>query len=237
MTVNSQTTYIDPIPGRVALGIPLYGSIHALNVTHMLNHLAHGIAAQIYGTMSLVEGAYVDHARNTVVRNVLATAKSEGAQEVTHLFFMDQDVLVDETIVPALLELDRPVAAAVYFGRDEQHLPIAFDVEPFKRIREIDLDGLNKVGGVGMGATLIRLDVFRDMAEHFGDEWWYRCSESNEGEGRRTGEDIWFAHRCAELGIEIVLDGRLRCGHVGAVPITARHFLEAKAAREASEGA
>lgn len=228
MTVNSATTFIDPIPGRVALGIPLYGAIHTLNVIHMLNHLAHGIATRTYGTMSLVEGAYVDHARNTIVRNCLETAVQEDSQDVTHLFFMDQDVLVDEVTVQALLALDLPVVGAVYFGRDEEHLPIAFDVEPFKRLHDFDPDGLNKVGGIGMGATLINLDVFREMQAHFKDDWWYRCSESNEGEGRRTGEDIWFAHRCAELGIPIMLDGRLRCGHVGAVPITYRHFLEAK---------
>lgn len=216
--------------GRVALGIPLYGSLHSVNVMYMLNHLAYGIASRVYGTLALIEGAYVDHARNTVVRNTLFASESDESDipPLTHLFFHDQDVMVPEGTVEKLLSHDLPVVGAVYFGRDDQHLPIAFNVEPFRRLKDYDPTGIQQVDGIGMGATLINLDVFRMMKSQYEDEWYYRCTEIVEGDGRRTGEDIWFAWRCRELGIPIYLDGSVPCGHTAIVPITARHYQEAK---------
>lgn len=232
MVVNVAGTVFDGAVGKVCWGVPLYGSIHTFNVVHLLNHLAYGIGTQTFGLMSLVEGAYVDHARNTIVSQSLAAARSPDYPDLTHLFFQDQDVTLslDQTdyVVRRLLSLDLPVVGAVYFGRDPDHLPIAFDIEPFARLRHVDLDGVQQVGGIGMGATLINLGVFRQMKQLYEDEWWFRCSESNEGDGRRTGEDIWFAHRCAEMGVPIYLDGSTRCGHVGPVEITYRHWQDSQ---------
>lgn len=247
MTVNSDLTVMPT--GRVAWGVPLYASIPAPCVTHLLNHLAYAMSRRQYGVISLVEGAYVDHARNTIVRAALQAANADilegNTDTVTHLFFQDQDVIVPEDVVPRLLAHNLPVVGAVYYGRDQGHLPVAFDLEPFRRIETFNYDGLNKVGGIGMGATLISLDLLRQIRDDGrwntgvfgetadgvpgdGNTWWYRCTESNDTEGRRTGEDIWFANICRELGVPVFLDGAARCGHAGIQIITHDHYLAAQ---------
>lgn len=220
--------------GRVALGIPLYGCLHAFSVIHLLNHLAHAVAKGTYGVLSFVEGAYIDQARNTIVREVLKIALTADPP-LTHLFFLDQDVIVPPYTVERLLSHNLDVVGAVYFGKDSQHLPVAFQLEPFERLRQIFSDGLQPVDGIGMGATLINLDVFRKMKEHFQDEWWFRCTSSPEGnEVSHTGEDIWFAQRCKTLGIPIYLDCSLQCEHISITRIGYQHYLDTKERLSAS---
>jgi hypothetical protein len=232
MTVEAYAT-LGFQKGSVCWGVPLYGTMPAAATKHLLDVLTRGIASQTFGSYCMVEGAYIDHARNTIVHLALQCAAED--DNITHLFFQDQDVVVPEGTIEALMAHQKPVVGAVYFGRDRGNLPIAFDIEPFRRIEDIDLEGLNKVGGVGMGATLIELDVFRGMARHFNDAWFFSCREnaaSVEDGTRRTGEDIWFAQRCSEMGIDIYLDGAASCGHIGTVEITAEHYKEARRWRQ-----
>jgi hypothetical protein len=194
----------------------------------LLNHLAWGLCSKTYGQLIFKARAYVDGARNMIVEEALETpAKDE--VEITHLFFHDQDCVVPEGIVERLLAHDLPVVGAVYFGKDADALPVAFDFEPdFHRITSLDLEGLNKVDGIGMGATLISLEVFKEMAWHFGDRWWFRCTEPPENTPhtvRWTGEDVWFAKRCQAMGIQQYLDGGAQCGHITAHVTTAADFV------------
>lgn len=208
---------------NIALGIPLYGNVYGISVMHLLNHVAYGVAEGRYGYLDFREGAYIDRAENEIVAGAL---KDEG---ITHVFFHEQDVIVPEGVLPRLLSHDLPIVAAGTYGRDVEHKPVAFDIRPFKRLDELeDYDGLNKVGGVHLGATLIKRHVFEEMKEHFQDEWWFRCTEPQEGgEGRRTGQDIWFAERCADLGIPIYLDAGADCGHAGVTVWTKEDHLVA----------
>lgn len=176
----------------------------AYSVAH---NLTNGIAHSI--------GAYVDKARNTLVRKALEN-------ESTHLLFVDQDMLVPQDALHYLLKHDAPVVGAHYVGKAHPYETVAFNFDPFRRVTlgDYDQDGVTEVGGVGMGCTLIDTSVFTQMIEKFGDELWFNIVHD-------TGEDVWFAQRCAEMGIPILLDAAIQCGHIGETIYTAGHALGA----------
>ena len=205
------------------MGLPVYGHLPGEGVAHLLDHVAQGVAQAMYGRLITMEGAYVDVARNKIVMEALEDAEADG---ITHLFFHDQDVIVPNGVLLNLHKHDLPVVGGIYFGRDPAYTPVAFDLDPFERLSGFeDEDGLNKIGGIGMGATLIELDVFRRMREELPDltdsqgrTWWFRCQDV-EGQEPRSGEDVWFAMNCARLGIPIYVDASVRCKHLGTFSV------------------
>jgi hypothetical protein len=142
-----------------------------------------------------VEMAYVDRARNAIVTQALQL-------DATHLFWLDQDVVVPPDAVMRLLAHGEPVAAGIYRRRSEPHEMLAYELEPF-RMLELPLDTTVRVPGIHMGCTLVATWVYRRLE---GD--WYRDSPEQ-------GEDVWFCRRLAELGLDVLVDTSVRCGHIG----------------------
>ncbi len=170
--------------------------------------LLHGYFARV--------NAYIDEARNILVGRVLDETPA------THLFFVDQDMILPPDTLGTLLRDDLDAVSAVYFDKSERHRPVGWScLEPPARLEEFDPEGIQAVAGFGMGAMLLRTDFLRRMAERFEDREWFRSE--------RCGEDMHFSRRAAEMGVDIHLDGRVQCGHVADVTLTADHW---RAARE-----
>lgn len=77
-----------------------------------------------------------------------------------------------------------------------------------------DLDALVAAGvtrepihGCGFGATMVRTSVFQRIA-------WPWFSWTDYQNGMCLSEDLSFCERCADAGIQVMLDPRIRCGHV-----------------------
>ena len=67
-------------------------------------------------------------------------------------------------------------------------------------------DGRFEVKGGGMGCALISVDLLREMGSG-----WFRYVEYPSGD--ILSEDLYFCDRVGAMGVPIMADGRVRCGH------------------------
>lgn len=239
----SGNDYIGGIEGLLELkaihvAMPCYGNTPAICQISFGSFIGHGVAAGLIKNLGQIEGAYIDRARNDLVRQALANG-------TTHVLFVDQDMILPEGCLPRLLGHDAPIVGGIYFGKDDYFTPVAFHLEPFARVYEVDEEDcpstptnsplpegditcvcgkpdnhVHSIGGTGMGCTLISTELFNRVRDHFQDEMWFSSKE--------TGEDIHFAMRCREIGVDRLLDGFVQCGHVRNQIVTKQHYDWAK---------
>lgn len=208
------TMDLTPPPGgalpKVTLGITLYGHIPALCTLSMVTLAYDGLNAGIIHQISGSVGMAVSVARNEVCRNAINAGS-------THVWFVDQDMIVPDGTLPRLLAHDAQVVSGLYFDK-VKHRPVAFNWDPMVPIDElpVDRDTPITVGGTGLGCALVRVTLLKAMSLFFGDGAWF-----GNGENR---EDIHFAKRCREMGVPILLDAGIVCGHVRDEVITEDHY-------------
>jgi hypothetical protein len=229
---------MEEVKPDVCVGVPTYGATPAICQLSFGSFIGAGVATGHIKHISEVEGAYIDRARNDLVRMALKS-------DCTHLCFIDQDMIIPEGSLQRLLRHKAPVVGAIYFGKDDWATPVAFHLDPFARVYDaIDClkvpstaglpdgvdscfcgdkeDHTHRVGGTGMGCTLIEMDLFRRIRDHFKDEMWFSSKD--------TGEDVHFAIRCKALGVDFLMDGFVQCGHVRNVIVTRAHYDHARRA-------
>lgn len=199
--------------------------------------------ARVYGrgltdgtvTALIVRGdTYIDTARNFLVTHAL-----DVPSEPTHIFWMDDDMVVPSDAVARLAAHGLPIVGGLYHQRVAPFPPVAYrrDPDTERGVRMIDLEpdpvGMIRVDGMGLGCCLVELPLYLRMLEHFGDPWWHQVSS-----GR--GEDLHFFDRCGQMGVPVWLDCDLRCGHVRREVVSTVHyesFRRAQSRREARDGA
>lgn len=216
----------------IHVAVPTYGNSPAICQLSFGSFIGNGVAMGLVQNIGEVDGAYIDRSRNDLVRQALTNGS-------THVMFVDQDMIIPEGALQRLVDQRAPYVAGIYFGKDDFFTPVAFHLDPFRRIYELEdcpstkskaklpkgvLDcvcGVKKnhvhsVGGAGMGCTLISTKLFKQVDAHFKDERWFSSKD--------TGEDIHFALRCKEIGVDRLLDGFVQCGHVRNQIVTRQHY-------------
>ena len=164
----------------------------------------------------------------TNCKYAVTTARNRGVARMirdkhTHIWFVDNDTLVQEDALELLLEADANVATGctpIY--RSRGYLDIAI-----VRVRRQDPDkgkfewykkwfnGIRKVGACGAACLLIKREVFDKL-----EFPWFRWPEriDDNGEVRYCGEDIDFCDRLNAAGLgPITAHGNVRCGHLQTI--------------------
>lgn len=191
---------------KVSIGQPVYGHLSGLSHVAFSRLLGDGIGKGLIHYLHHTWAAYIDHARNQIVKEFLET-------DATHLLFVDQDMVVPQDALDRLLKHDLPVVSGLYFLKQWPHPLCAFDLgPPFKLLEEYERDALQQVDGVGMGCCLIRRDVLVAMAQRYRRPNWFQINLT-------TGEDVWFCRRLKKMGIPVHLDASVECLHIGDMPI------------------
>lgn len=177
----------------------------------------------------------VHSARNDILRAIL---QQQPERAVTHVFFLDDDILLPPGGLLQLLrdsqEHDLPIVSGLYIMRGEPHLPVVYRRHPPSG-RHVQITsfcpGLQEVDAVGAGCLLIRMDVIRAL----------------EAEGQRKGhywfdylppfsEDLSFCVRARAAGFRLALDADVKCGHLTTIQVTYETFEQRRAAGEIGYG-
>jgi hypothetical protein len=150
------------IKGEVLVGVPYKQNFSAKFLSGLVglqfpDYFAHSVYLQT--------GQPLDIARNIMVSNALQ-------RNVSHLFFVDEDVVLQRDTLLQLKEAGMPIIGAVYYGRNPPYNVVANinrnavtrDQLVQKRNSAPDGRALMEVHEIGMGATLIDMRVFERIA-------------------------------------------------------------------------
>ena len=98
------------------------------------------------------------------------------------------------------------------------------DVYSLEQTLEYPQNQLMKVAGVGFGCCLTKVSTMKKIWESDIRGSRGTCFDFIGG----LGEDLSFAIRCLELGIETWVDTSLKCGHIGKFTVTEEAWLATK---------
>lgn len=145
--------------------------------------------------------------RNTMIEVALQN-------NFTHIMFLDDDTIPRPDIVKKLYAHDKDIVTGLYLMRSHPHQPILFD-ESYTNgscrfsVLHPGLKGLVKVKNTGMGACLIKTDVFKKMAD---DLPWVRLGQCEKD---HWCDDIDFFNRARDIyGYELWCDLECPVGHM-----------------------
>jgi GT2 family glycosyltransferase len=198
-------------PLKLALGIPLRNwHVHWKFASSLNRMIKPPLWVQVEAPRTVV-----DHARNLIV---LEAQK----QNANYILFVDDDQILTPDLFFRLFSHQKDVVAALAFGRVQPYRPCVYSWETSRENGNLmvrdrpDLikTGLQKVDAVGMGAMLIRMDVFKRL----GPQPWFKFDE--------VGEDLTFCDRCAQKGIPVYCDTDFILPHITdeGMEITDFHF-------------
>lgn len=137
--------------------------------------------------------------------------------ECTHIFFVDDDVLLPQNALTELMKHNVDMVTGLYVMRSYPHQPIIF-----KESRPEDgwviweqlipnRSGLIEVVSAGLGCALIKTEVFKVMKANDPLPW-VRLGEI-KGEEDHWGDDIGFWKRARTYGYKLFCDLDVKCGH------------------------
>ncbi len=165
-----------------------------------------------------VTGKPVAEARNETVARAISIQNTSTDVEVTHLFWIDDDVIIPRTALLQLLRHRRPVASGVYFTRAEPGEPLIFPGSG-SGTAEFIPDRAYEVWGHGMGLTLVEMQVYQRMqvgmnlgTDRYGYPQWYKTTGGEDAfvkDGILQGvgtEDLYFLDKIRGLGLSGFVD-------------------------------
>lgn len=173
----------------------------------------HGLRVE---EMGIIERTVVHWARNELVRAALEHNSPFDNKPYTHFMWLDADHIFNNDLICQLArhmvlpEVD--MVSALYFGRCEPHLPIAYvqdtNPNPYTHYPLIEVPNcLCEVDAVGFGAILTKRECFEKVADP-----WFMMQGKN---GEAIGEDMCFCVHAKQEGFRIFLDGQYKLGHFG----------------------
>lgn len=156
-------------------------------------------------------------------RNMLSLKAIEDNYDYVMWFDSDM-VFPHDTLLSLMEDLDRQdaqIVTGLYFKRKFNTSPVLYRVldKPQKNAQGIPVrqledyidypkDTIFPVQGAGFGCMLMETSVLKQVWDTFGPAFaplpW-------------GGEDISFCYRVKQLGIPILCDSRVKCGHVGSM--------------------
>lgn len=134
----------------------------------------------------------------------------------THLLWLDTDMRFPGDTLARLLQHEAPVIAANYVKRKPPHTPVTVGLDGKPVYTTKETHGLETVSHTGMGVTLVRAEVFKQIERPwFAFPWLPKAS-------RCAGEDTFFYSQLQRAGIKPTIDHDLsrEVTHVGEAEIT-----------------
>lgn len=218
----------------IYLGVPTFGRVsirwhmQMLQLRSPLNRsIFHGVAI----------GFEVGQARNFIINQALALVNDYG-HTVSHVFFVDDDVLVPPDALMHLLAHKRPIVSGLYYAKTAVPQPLVLlDGHGGGTIDLPEQPQLIECFAHGMGCTLIELRVFRELLDHGLVDYeevpappgepphrlpqFFKTTKDEHRIDVTTGkpqvtyetEDVFFLKKARQLGYGAAVDTGVFCWH------------------------
>lgn len=198
---------------KVLIAIPSTGYIPAQTVSSLLE-----LNTPPHTKHTILIGALIYEARERLAESALA----EG---YTHILWLDSDITFPQDTLYKLLKCDADIACGLVYRRVAPYTPLIFRKQDNGLYREI-LNYLQNriidIDACGFGCVLTKVDAISKM---------YECYDKLFAPDN-LGEDLQFCERAKDMGLNIVCDTSVKCGHLGQILITETQFEVARDALE-----
>jgi len=144
------------------------------------------------------------------VRNLIA----EWGKNYDYVLSVDSDIVLPPDTLEKMLWLDKDIISGIYI----QRIPGTHTIEIFEDNnggmkhmdwKQLEKRGITEVAGCGMGACLIKGEVFRGMEyPHY-----HYTPALNHNE--TFSEDTYFCKKARESGFKVWADPSIICDHIG----------------------
>lgn len=241
--VNEVFLPVDFSGVRVMVCVPAWTSIYPEAYANHVNSFME--------EMKLAKQSGMEILFAPMIRSAIVTARNELVRraleaECTHLFFMDDDMLMPPGSLHKLVQRNKDIVSGLCHLRTPPHFPSAFISPPesdgkvfyIKDWWSQNPGELIEVDAVGSACVLIKTDVFEKIQEtdYPGEvETCPHCKETFDGEPlKRSGQDLWYSYGRArpgentvgedlffckfaqDAGYKIYVDTTVRFGHIGS---------------------
>ena len=156
--------------------------------------------------------------RNVMIQQAIET-------NCTHIFFVDDDVILRPDTLTNLLKWDTDLVSGLYLMRNYPHQPIIFDVvNDDGKCHHYYLNGNGKKEGLveivasGLGCLLINMRVFEKLEKPY--------IRLGELETDSWCDDLGFFKRARQAGFTAYCDLEVKVGHISTVIIWPSHTAE-----------
>jgi hypothetical protein len=169
-------------------------------------------------------------ARNELVRIALK-------RDCTHIFFMDDDMLMPPGALHRLVNRNLPAVSGLCHLRTPPHYPSMFMEPPsddgkIYYIKEWPEGSLIKVDAVGAACFLIQtaalqavMDLDVPEVKKKGEDLWFLYGKARPGE-HTLGEDVFFCKLLRRAGFDIHVDTTVEFGHIGPPMIYSTDYFK-----------
>lgn len=126
----------------------------------------------------------------------------------THLLFIDTDMWFESDAANRLIERDKDIVGT---NANFREFPLKSTVRMSneQRAKVEELKGFLTCDSVGMGFTLIKTEVFKNLPQP-----WFFWKSNDKGE-LVEGEDYWFCSLARKMGFRIWVDLTIPIKHIG----------------------
>lgn len=164
-------------------------------------------------------GKGVAEARNECVKQALDIDTKHPCVRISHIFWIDDDVVLQAGALVTLLKHKKQIVSGVYFTKSAAEEPLIFDA-PFSGTAPFVPGEFREVWAHGMGLTLVELDVYKRMQKELDlgvDQYdipaWYRAGTpvGEDPQARFGSEDLHFLSVAHDLGIPAYIDASKEC--------------------------
>ena len=153
---------------KVTIGVPYYGRQEAEWWTKLVNKAAGFSKMDLeYGGLAVMTTSMTDRNRNTIAEMFLET-------DSEWLFFIDTDTIVPDGTIRRLLDMDVTLASGLYYGKGQNHPPIAYIripetglYRPLDKVYQWERGEILPVDAAGAGCLLIHRTVFEDIKKNY----------------------------------------------------------------------
>ena len=146
---------------------------------------------------------------HTARNHIIASALDQYPDELTHVFFLDDDVIVPPDGLFRMLNTNLPVVTGFCIQRNEPYFPCVYRRNAEGKHIHLThfVQGLQQVDACGGACLLVRVDVLRAIQKT--GEPWFDFPQNG------ISEDLAFCDRVTKLGFPIVLNFDVQCDHLG----------------------
>ena len=148
-------------------------------------------------------------------REFLYDTAIRSVPDLTHLVFLDSDILPAPNVMKLLIEDNKPIVSGIYFNS------LLTGLNAWKDEKALDMktaypDPVVEVDKVGMGICLMKKQIFDVLKEEPRPLFFYKIDTMN---AKMLSEDFVFFEKLKKYGIKPFVDLRAQCLHIKSFPV------------------